>query len=1349
MLKHIGIALSISIGIVSGLIAALLGFASKDASIQSSNRPSPVTKFVTPAPNIRSQVNRPPVAGGANANFGVAVQTVAESRPLAKPADAELRARATAAYAKLPLRFEPNMGQTDQRVNFLARGDGYSIFLTSAEAVIVFGDRKSRKRFDIPNSAAESKKSVVQMKLLGVNSAAHATASDELPGKSNYFIGSDPNSWHTDIPTFGKVKYEGIYDGIDLVYYSNEGQLEFDFVVAPGADPSLIKLAFSGANAIQKNSNGDILLDTSTGRINLHKPYIYQVIDGEKRSVDGDFELTSLDDDPGSGSQQLTFQLAAYDKSEPLIVDPVLSFSTLTVDASGGARGIAVDQSGSVYLVGTTHSPTLPTTPGAFQATCEEDSPGYCIEVAFVAKLSSDGSTLIYSTYIGSITRGNGIAVDDQGSAYVTGTKILGDFPVVNALEPCTIFNLAFVAKLNPTGSELVYSTCLGSSNYGSGFAIAVDATHNAYVLGSTVATDFPTTPGAFQSSCSAQFACGFLAKFNAAGTALIYSTYISGALPRAIAIDSSGRAYIVGLGYRNDFLTTPNAFQSTCTEYYYCSFVMKVNAPGTGLEYSTFLGRTAQIASIAVDTNGSAYVTGTAVTNDIPASPDAFQARCKDGAIGPCGQGDAFVAKLAPDGGSLAYATYLGGSDVDEGIGIAVDSNGHAHVTGFTLSTDFPRVNAFQGPCTLAPETLFSRCFSDAFVTKLNATGSALIYSTNLGGHSSDMGMAITVDSQGNAYVAGTATSGFPTTPGVFRPGCQIGTVGCMFPMFVAKISPSLQFDSATYAIPENGGAQTITVLSDGFTDSVSVNYATSDGSAIAGTDYAPVSGVLTYLPGETVKTFKVPIINDSVFEGKETVLLSLSNPTGHGRLGNFATATLTLTEPGRLQINSSTYTVKENEGNLVVNFTRLEGDSGEVQVTYTVDGETATSNVDFVPSSGVLTFADGETSKTITIPIVNDLIVEPNETATVTLSDPGGGSALGAVPSAILNIQDTDISLEDYFPSSPGDAWTYRRAEDGAETQIAVVAQNVDVNGVMTSVFQNSADGSQEHYSLDANGLRLHRLFTPNVPIEGLGRVDLAFTFNPPITFANLISEVGQTFNSSGTARTNPLRRIGVVEFPYNASFIFAGVETITVPAGSHDVLRLQGSISLAGESPTVFEMSLAKNIGRVRWISDYLGVSETLEMTATTVGVHNFAVTKITPPKTVTLTARAPAQTKQIKVQIQNLGPRTETIRDLTTLGQLVGLEIESLGSCGTPTAVLSARQPSLPITLKPNKSLAVAFDVNFTCANDRTGGRGHEDFRYRVTLHPAALQSGGELPLPPQPSTAGALTDVIVR
>ena len=1242
------------------------------------------------------------------------------------------------------------MGQTDPRVNFLARGDGYSIFLTSAEAVIVFGDRKSRKRFDLPNSAAESKKSVVQMKLLGVNSAAQATASDELPGKSNYFIGSDPNSWHTDIRTFGKVKYEGIYDGIDLVYYSNEGKLEFDFVVAPGADPSLIKLTFSGANAIQKSSNGDIRLDTSTGRINLHKPYIYQIIDGEKRSVDGDFELTSLDDDPGSGSQQLTFQLAAYDKSEPLIVDPVLSFSTLTVDASGGARGIAVDQSGSVYLVGTTHSPTLPTTPGAFQATCDEHSPGYCIDVAFVTKLSSDGSTLVYSTYLGVITRGGGIAVDNQGSAYVTGVRIQGEFPTVSPFQPCTDASGVFVTKLSPDGSSLIYSTCLGNGGWGE--SIAVDSFGNAYVTGIAALPGFTTTPNAFQSTCPVLQSCGgFLAKLNSTGSGLIYSTYILGANPRDLAVDSLGFAYLVGLGNRNMFSITSGALQPNCDAPHNCSFVMKVNASGTGLEYSTFLGRTAQIASIAVDTNGSAYVTGTAVTNDIPASPNAFQARCKDGAIGPCGQGDAFVAKLAPDGGSLAYATYLGGSDVDEGIGIAVDSNGHTHVTGFTRSTDFPRINALQGPCTLDSATHFSRCFSDAFVTKLNTTGSALIYSTNLGGHSSDMGVAIAVDAQGNAYVAGLASSGFPTTPGAFRAGCETGTVGCMFPMFVAKISPSLQFNSATYAIPENGGAQTITVLSDGFTDSVSVNYATSDGSATAGTDYAPVSGVFTFLPGETVKTFTVPIVNDFVFEGKETLLLSLSNPTGLGRLGNFPTATLTLTEPGSLQLNNSTYTIKENEGNVVVTFTRVEGNSGEVQVTYAVNGGTATSNADFTPSSGVLTFVDGETSKTITIPIVNDLNVEPNETATVTLSNPGGGAALGAVPSATINIQDTDISLEGYFPSSLGDAWIYRRVEDGAATQIAVVAQNVNVNGVMTSGFENSADGSQEYYSLDANGLRLHRLFTPNVPIDGLGRVDLTLTFNPPITFANLISEVGQTFTSSGVARTNSLRRIGVLEFPYNASFVLAGIDTITVPAGSHNVLRLQGSISLAGESPTVFEIALAKSIGRVRWISDYLGVSETLEMTATTVGVHNLAVTKITPPKTVTLTARSPAQTKQIKVQVQNLGPRTETIRDLTTLGQLVGLEIESLGSCGTPTAVLSAGrgQSAVPITLKPNRGVSVVFDVHFACANDRTGGRGHEDFRYRATVHPAALQSGGELPLPPQPSTASALTDVIVR
>lgn len=1247
MLKHIGIAITVSIGIVSGLIAALFGIASKDGSIQSSNRPSPVTKFVTSAPNIRSQVNGASISAVANNGSATAIRSVTESRPLAKPADAELRARATAAYAKLPLHFEANQGQTDPQVKFLSRGREYSLFLSATEAILTLQHESASNQTpgtrthaqgvtsDEPTSSKRAQSSRIRMKLLGANPTAEIVGEEPLRGKSNYFYGSDPNSWHLNVPQFAKVRYLQVYPGIDLVYYGNQGSLEYDFVVSPGANPSDIQLELQGADKISVDASGDLILTVSANEVRLRKPFLYQRIDDEVQEISGGYVLDSL-----SAASKVSFQVAShYDPNQTLVIDPILAFSKRTGGQEGaGGYGIAVDALGHAYVTGYTNSLDFPVTTGALQSVHQ----GGFNEV-FIMKLTPDGNGIVYSTFLGGSGQdfGYGIAVDASGNAYVTGETNSPDFPVTpGAVQSVRPGNLsAFVAKLNSDGTALLYSTYLGGDTMDRGHGISVDSFGNAYVAG-MASSNFPITAGAYQSEYGGN-GDAFVSKLSSNGS-LVYSTYLGGAdFERVfgVAVDLSGNAIVTG---HTGSLNFPISPQAALADYsgWGDGFVTKLNSSGSALIYSTYLGgdRSDIGNAIAVDAAGNAYITGETESLNFPTTNGSFQPlhTCSLPTTPGSWCSDAFVTKLSPSG-AIVYSTFLGGRFTDRAYGIAVDSFGNAYVTGETFTAMFTvggqGLTLSEFPVTEDAFQPVAGQVDDGFVTKLNSTGSALVYSSHLGGNGSDRPLAIAVDIEGNAYVTGWTGSGseFPTWP-----------EGIRFPsLFITKISPSFQLNASEFTISEDGGVLTATVTRSGSTE-------------------------------------------------------------------------------------------------------------GEVTVGFTTSDETAKAGLDYSLTSGVLTFADGETSKTITVTLLDDAVLEGNESFRISLRNPSGNFGLGGANTSNVTIDDNDFeNLTEYFPSAYGDVWSYRRVEDGAETQIAVLAQNVDVNGVMASVFENSADGSQEYYSLDANGLRLHRLFTPKVPIEGLGRVDLTFTFNPPITFANLISEVGQTFSSSGTARTNPLRRIGVFEFPYNASFVFAGIETISVPAGSYDVLRLQGSISLAGESPTVFEMALAKNIGRVRWISDYLGVSETLEMTATTVGVHNFAVTKITPPKTVTLTARSPAQTKQIKVQIQNRGPRTETIRDLTTLGQLVSLEIESLGSCGTPTAILSARQSGLPITLKPNKSLAVAFDVHFTCANDRTGGRGHEDFLYRATLHPAVLQSGGELPLPPQPSTASALTDVIVR
>jgi hypothetical protein len=612
-------------------------------------------------------------------------------------------------YGKLPLSFEPNLGQTDTQVKFLSRGNGYTLFLTSTEAVLALSSSsKSEREVQVPTAASvrlqptrldesqQTRQTLLRMMLVGANSHAQVKGLEELPGKSNYFIGNDPQKWHIDVPTYAQLEYQDVYPGVNLIYYGNQRRLEHDFVVAPGADPSLIRLVFQGADDITLDAHGNLVLHATDGKVTLQAPLIYQEFNGTHQSVAGRYVLGDQD--------QVGFQLAAYDTRKPLIIDPILSYSTYL----GG--------SGADY--------------------------------------------------------GSAIAVDAAGNAYVTGSTTSINFPIANPLQPSIVGGTdVFIAKLNPTGSALVYSTYLGGNPgiYVNGFGIAVDASGSPYVVGMTDSSDFPTTVGAldrtFHGGNSPTDA--FVTKLNPAGNGLVYSTYLGGSGEDdgyGIAVDAAGSAYVTGLTLSSDF-PTMNPFQTTSggrTD----AFVTKLNPAGSALLYSTYLGGGGYDAgrAIAVDSSGSAYITGfTQAPSSFPyidnfPTVNPFQAACNNTAHSSFCQ-NAFVSKLDPSkagSASLVYSTYLGGSYSEVGLGIAVDSSGNAYVVGSTLSTDFPTANPFQSTLK-GPQ--------DAFVTKFNALGNGLIYSTYLGGSSGDIANAIAVDGSGNAYVTGQTTSGdFPT---------------------------------------------------------------------------------------------------------------------------------------------------------------------------------------------------------------------------------------------------------------------------------------------------------------------------------------------------------------------------------------------------------------------------------------------------------------------------------------------------------------------------------------------------------------------------------------------------------
>jgi hypothetical protein len=658
-------------------------------------------------------------------------------------------------YGKLPLGFEANAGQTDRRVKFLARGRGYTVFLTGTAAVLT-----------LPNTATAGRIAdrVIRMKLVGANVNAGVAGADELPGKTNYFIGNDPSKWRTHVPNYAEVKYADVFPGVDLVYHGNlSGQLEYDFVVAPGADPSAIRFTVaedrSGLTGseyrapIRIGADGDLVVKIGDGEIRFNKPVVYQIAGNSQRIMtQGRFVLTA--------SHQVHFALGTYDHSKALIIDPSLVYSTYL----GGSNydqgfGIAVDSAGNAYVAGYAGSNDFPTV---------NPVPNMPHFGAFVTKFNPAGSALVYSTYLaGSLaSQANAIAVDSAGSAYVTGDTHASDFPTVNPVQPTNTFNNqdAFVSKLSPDGSSLIYSTYLGGNTpVGGGqtaWSIAIDSTGNAYVTGNTEDTDFPTVNPlqATNKTSAPSSGTGFVAKYNAAGSALIYSTYLGGSAqdtPWGIAADSNGNAYVTGETNSADF-PTANPIQSACND---CpavdnAFVTKINATGTAFIYSTFLGGRGENVSLAIaaDASGNAYVTGTTTAPDFP-TVNPLQAT-------NLGNGDAFITKINPSGSALVYSTYLGGSTgADVGRGIAVDSSGNVYVAGSTDSTDFPTVNPVQATRNGAagPDT--------GFVLNLNAAGSALVYSTYLGGSMQERAQAIAVDSSGSAYVTGyTSSLNFPT---------------------------------------------------------------------------------------------------------------------------------------------------------------------------------------------------------------------------------------------------------------------------------------------------------------------------------------------------------------------------------------------------------------------------------------------------------------------------------------------------------------------------------------------------------------------------------------------------------
>jgi hypothetical protein len=742
--------------------------------------------------------------------------TLAQGTPASKSAsqpDSAARARAVDTYGKLPLSFEANQGQTDSRVKFMAQGPGYKLFLTSDAAVLAL---PAPSRAGKPSADGEHS-SAMAMRLVGANLASRISGMEELEGKSNYFIGNDPAKWRTNVPNYAKVRYREVYPGVDLVYYGSQERVEYDFVVAAGSDPRAIRLAFErasrestgpvyGVAPLRIDGSGDLLAPLNGSEVRLHKPTAYQLTaergttDGNARHlIDARYVLRS--------NGQVGIRLGPYDTTKALVIDPVLTYASRLGGNGELTAAIAVDGAGNVYVSGTAESfnfPVVNQIPGACQGTC---STGF--EVVYVTKINAAGNALVYSSLIGgsNLNQGSGIAVDSLGNAYLTGLTNSTDFPQVNPITGACVGTCgtglgqdAFVTKIDAAGDALVYSSLLGGSSNDDGFAIAVDSSRNAYLTGETSSTDFPQVnpiPGACLGTCgTGSFPQdAFVTEVNAAGNALVYSSYLAGSaftFGAGIAADSAGNAYVVGLTQSADFPRVNQiaaACVGTCgTGASSDGFVTKITAQGTSLAYSSVFGGSGfnMGSAIAVDSSGNAYLTGSTQSVDFP-QVNAIKKACTKG----CGNGtgDAFVSKINSAGTALVYSSLLGGERDDEGTGIAVDSLGNAYLIGFTQSVNFPSVRPIRGACL---GTCGKKLAANVFVVNVDATGSKLVYSSVIGGSASDQGHGIAVDSSGNAYLTGfTQSADFPIVNQI--PGACLGNCGSAFNQdtFVIKVAP------------------------------------------------------------------------------------------------------------------------------------------------------------------------------------------------------------------------------------------------------------------------------------------------------------------------------------------------------------------------------------------------------------------------------------------------------------------------------------------------------------------------------------------------------------------------------
>ncbi len=683
--------------------------------------------------------------------------------------------------------FEPAAATGEPASVYMSHGPGYRVQLSPARLDLAFqvpGGTRAAERGGLEQRAStadESARLALGMELVGGNSRAEARAEQDLPTCVNYYVGNDPRAWRTNVRTHARIRYVGVYPGIDVVFYGNQRQLEHDFEVAPGIDPGQIRWRFVGADHWKLESDGSLVVEAGSTSLSFRPPQVYQWYGGKRRIVPAAYRLE------GGSAAVVGFELAAYDPARALVIDPILAYSAYL----GGlgyeqASGVAVDQGGQVYVAGETSSTNFPVA----NALWPNNQGGYAGiqnpygNDAFVAKLGPEGTNLIFATYLG----GNGVdaaiavALDSEGNPVIAGLTGSTNFPVTasalqghlaSASDLGYYFNDAFVTKLSADGGVLLYSTYIGGTNDDLGLAIATDTNGAIYLAGDTESGDFPIRNNG---SAYGGGADAFVLKFTPGAGDWSYSMVLGGTqfdFAQSLAVDSAGSAYVTGDTGSFGFPVT-NALQSAHRGGTYDAFISKLSPAGDRLLFSTFIGGTDvdEGFGIAVDAEANAFVTGYTRSRSFPTTNALYAAKASGS--------DAFLVKVNP-AGQLLYSSFLGGKSDDQGWAIALDAGGGIHIVGMTQSSDFPLTNGLQ---------MTYQGGRDLFITKFQADGHGLVYSTFLGGTKEDQARSLALDAAGSAYVAGfTASSNFPLRPALNPMQPNYG--GGIADAFVLKIVP------------------------------------------------------------------------------------------------------------------------------------------------------------------------------------------------------------------------------------------------------------------------------------------------------------------------------------------------------------------------------------------------------------------------------------------------------------------------------------------------------------------------------------------------------------------------------